>query len=157
MASRIWASTRANIVIIARERQAGKTYKEIAVTIGRTTMSVWNLAKKYLDESGRMKSDEIGGYNTTQRHYRLDEWQAVMDMYPKCKYCKEDATEAAHIVAHTKANLLQYGFYAINNRRNMVPTCHAHNARAMQEVRGQVEKDAHMDAIKNVLESDGIK
>lgn len=151
-------STQKKVNDIKAYRMDGKTYNEIAAIMGVSRMAVWQLAQKYTDagELPRVAKSAQVGTPPKQRRYRIDEWQEVMGLYPTCKYCNEQATEAAHIVANTKANVAKYGFYAINNRANMVPTCHAHNSKAMQEVRGQSEKDAHIEQIKQMLVNGGI-
>lgn len=151
-------ATKAKVEAIKAYRIEGKTYEQIAYIMGVSRMAIWHLAQTYT-EAGELprvaKSDSICT-PPKQRRYRIDEWQEVMAMYPNCRYCDEQATEAAHIVANTKSNVAKYGFYAINNRANLVPTCHAHNSKAMQEVRGQAEKDVHMEHIKQSLVKDGI-
>lgn len=145
-----WYGKTLKLKYIIRARARGESFQKIADKFECTKAAIRKMYVKHIDENGQMIER---GYDTTQREYRLREWQIVMAMYPKCHYCDEEANEAAHIVAHTKANLKQYGYRCVNHHRNMLPTCTKHNPMAMGEARGQVEKDALMESIRNELES----
>ena len=162
---RMWQGTAEKIEIIRRKRAEGKTYREIGEALGCTHKAAHLLALKYLSEEDRVTRayqrqpvtvGVVPGFPRTQRRYRIDEWQAVMGGYSKCRYCNEEAKEAAHIVEDSKRNLAKYGFYAIYHRDNLIPTCRAHNSKAMNEARGQAGEEEHMARIIATLNAQGI-
>ena len=92
---------------------------------------------------------------TRPQAYRLRR-HTLLDSHPRCAYCVSAATEVAHIVANTKANHKKYGWWTVNHINNLVATCRVHNARAMQEARGIVAKNALMTAIQDSLIMSGV-
>jgi len=130
--------------------------------------AVQKFAWKYLPEEERTKKgwtypqvrktngDVVDPFPPTQRRYRIEEWRATMGGYSKCRYCKDEAHEAAHIVEDSKRNLAKYGFYAIYHRDNLIATCARHNSKAMNEARGPVGEETHMAKIIEQLRAAGI-
>lgn len=92
----------------------------------------------------------------TKKQYRLAEWEAVMSSRGTCTYCDEPATESAHIIAQTKANIKKYGFFVIQSQHNQRKTCHSCNSKAMGEARGDAERGLIASWILCVLVASGI-
>lgn len=92
----------------------------------------------------------------TRKDYRRLEWEAVMASRETCPYCDDPATESAHIIAQSKANIKRYGFFVIQNRRNQRKTCHDHNSTAMGEARGDAERELLVSCILRGLELRGL-
>jgi hypothetical protein len=69
-----------------------------------------------------------------------------------CWFCGWEATDAAHIVANGKANRAKYTPEAIDHEDNILPTCRAHNSRAMSSkftgfAKGSKAEAEHMKKI----------